>query len=136
MQNEPKQISDGTWWLWFGIGLFVWVLGLTLLLIPVAGEILSEFLDWISFGALALWCNMNNVAYPGKNRTMWIGVIVGMVPVLDDIIPDLLISIWFIKRGHKKQQKALTEAKSQEKNNLVEMQKVQNQKTSDLKKAA
>jgi hypothetical protein len=136
MANEPKEISDGTWWIWFGISIFVYVLGLLLLMIPVAGEILSEFLDWISFGALALWCHMSGVNYTGKNKTLIFGAIVGMIPVINDILPEMAVSIWYIRKGHKKQQKVSAETKVQEKNNVAEMQKYQGQQNSNLKKAA
>ena len=136
MEDEPKEIDDGKWWMWFGTSLFVWVLGFLMLLLPAAGEILSEFIDWASFGALAMWCKMNGVEYVGKNRTLIIGAAVGMVPILDDIIPDMLISVWFIRRGYKKKRREMAQAKADQEKAQAEMKKTQNQQIVNMKKAA
>jgi hypothetical protein len=133
MQDESKQISDGTWWIILGVALFVDVLEFVLVFIPVVGEILSEFVDWVAFGGLWLSFKMLGVNYSGKNRTMFIGVLVGMIPVINDILPEITVSVWYIRKGYKKQQKALVE---QNKNNLIEMQKTQNQQMANMGKAA
>jgi hypothetical protein len=133
MSNEPKEISDGTFWTLFGIALFLDILELALVLLPGVGEILSEFVDWISFGALWWWCKMNELNYPGKNRTLIIGALVGMIPVINDFLPEITLSVWYVRKGYKKQQKALAE---QKKNNLTGMQKTQNQQMTNMKKVA
>jgi hypothetical protein len=133
MSNEPKEISDETWWTALGIGLFVDVLQLVLILLPLVGEILAEFIGWIAFGSWKWWTSANGINYPGKNKTFIIGLIVGLIPVINDVLPEFTMTIWYTRKGYKKQQKALAE---QNKNNLIEMQKAQNQQMVNVRKVA
>ena len=130
MANEQKEISDGTWWIALGVALFIDVLELILVLLPVVGEILAELIDWSAFAGFWLWLKTKGVEYNGKKRTMIIGAIIGVIPVVNNILPELTWTIWQIRKGYKKQQRALAQQKQ---NEVIAMQK---QQTSNFRKAA
>jgi hypothetical protein len=111
MQDELKEINEGIWWVMLSIAFFVDLLELVLVLLPGVGEILSEFLDWTAFAGFYIWMNHLGIKYPGKNKGMLIGFVVGMIPIINDFLPEITLTIWFIRRNHKRQIKLARQAK-------------------------
>lgn len=92
-ENESKksEMKSSTWVLLLGIVTFFYALNLLVLSLPVIGEILGVFIDWITTGIITLILYMHGEKY--SKTTVISGWVFGMVPVVGQIIPEQILVV-------------------------------------------